>query len=184
MRKNIINSQIEFDLKQNLLFNDLKSNYNLLLQQFSVSKKSNIFNISRTVINSDNIQSLNDIKDKNIQFLNRKTKGDNLESKDNLSSKKQKIFSIKKVTDRKKEEIEEKKLKKYIYRGSKYRGVSRNGKTWQVLIMINRNKNYIGNFKSEDEAAKAYDEYAMKFHKNKARLNFFHQGFITYENKL
>ena len=184
MRKNIINSQIEFDLKQNLLFNDLKSNYNLLLQQFSVSKKSNIFNISRTVINSDNIQSLNDIKNKNIQFLNRKTKGDNLELKDNLSSKKQKIFSIKKVTDRKKEEIEEKKLKKYIYRGSKYRGVSRNGKTWQVLIMINRNKNYIGNFKSEDEAAKAYDEYAMKFHKNKARLNFFHQGFITYENKL
>ncbi len=49
--------------------------------------------------------------------------------------------------------------------------------------MINRNKNYIGNFKTEDEAAKAYDEYAMKFHKNKARLNFFHQGFITYENK-
>ena len=74
-------------------------------------------------------------------------------------------------------------MKKNIYRGSKYRGVSRNGKTWQVLIMINRNKNYIGNFKSEEEAAKAYDEYAMKFHKNKARLNFPHKGFINYVNK-
>ena len=61
--------------------------------------------------------------------------------------------------------------------------MSRNGKTWQVLIMINRNKNYIGNFKSEDEAAKVYDEYAMKYHKNKARLNFPHQGFIKYINK-
>ena len=61
--------------------------------------------------------------------------------------------------------------------------MSRNGKTWQVLIMVNRNKKYIGKFKSEDEAAKAYDEYAMKYHKNKARLNFEHQGFIKYVNK-
>jgi hypothetical protein len=96
---------------------------------------------------------------------------------------KKKFFFIKKITDREKEAAEERSKKKYIYRGSKYRGVSRNGKTWQVLIMINRNKNYIGNFKSEVEAARAYDEYAMKFHKSKARLNFFHQGFMKYVNK-
>ena len=173
-------------MKQNLLFNDLKSNYNVLLQQLLIQKKSNIFNNSNKIFNPENIKSLSNIikQDNNIQFLNKKTKGENLELLNDSSSKKPKIFNIKKVTDRKKEEIEEKKVKKYIYRGSKYRGVSRNGKTWQVLIMINRNKNYIGNFKSEDEAAKAYDEYAMKFHKNKARLNFFHQGFITYENKV
>ena len=41
-------------------------------------------------------------------------------------------------------------------------------------IMINRNKNYIGNFKTEEEAARVYDEYAIKFHKDKARLNFPH----------
>ena len=122
-------------------------------------------------INNNNYDNINNKENKDINERNKR-----LEKKD-------KKENIKKVTDRKKEEFEEKKLKKYIYRGSKYRGVSRNGKTWQVLIMINRNKNYIGNFKTEDEAAKAYDEYAMKFHKNKARLNFFHQGFITYENK-
>jgi hypothetical protein len=118
-------------------------------------------------------------------FLNKKTsREEENKSKESSSSKnKNKIFSIKKITDREKEAAEEKKVKKYIYRGSKYRGVSRNGKTWQVLIMINRNKNYIGNFKSEYEAAKAYDEYAMKFHKNKARLNFSHQGFMRYVNK-
>ena len=96
---------------------------------------------------------------------------------------KTKIFEIKKIGNKAIEELKEKKSKKYIYRGSKYRGVSKNGKTWQVLIMINRNKNYIGNFQSEEEAAKAYDEYAMKFHKNKARLNFSHQGFIKFNKK-
>ena len=30
-------------------------------------------------------------------------------------------------------------------RGSKYRGVSKNGNQWQVLIMINKKKRYIGN---------------------------------------
>ena len=121
----------------------------------------------------------------NSAFLNKKIlREEENKLKENISQKtKNKIFIIKKVTDREKEAAEEKKMKKYIYRGSKYRGVSRNGKTWQVLIMINRNKNYIGNFKSEDEAAKAYDEYAMKFHKNKARLNFSHQGFMKYVNK-
>ena len=129
--------------------------------------------------------SINIPKKQNSPFLNKKTtREEENRSKENLSPKtKNKIFVIKKVTDREKEAAEEKKIKKYVYRGSKYRGVSRNGKTWQVLIMINRNKNYIGNFKSEDEAAKAYDEYAMKFHKNKARLNFSHQGFVKYVNK-
>ena len=137
-----------------------------------------------STIQNINPNSVN-IQKKKITLLNKKTSRE--EEKKNkkkfVIEQKAKIFSIKKVKDKEREAEEEKKLKKYIYRGSKYRGVSRNGKTWQVLIMVNRNKNYIGNFKSEDEAAKAYDEYAMKFHKNKARLNFAHQGFIKYVNK-
>ena len=135
---------------------------------------------------SNNFNDINLAPKPGIVLLNKKTQrdGDGNETKESsIKNKKNKIFSIKKIQDREKEAAEEKKLKKYIYRGSKYRGVSRNGKTWQVLIMINRNKNYIGNFKSEVEAAKAYDEYAMKYHKNKARLNFSHQGFIKYVNK-
>ena len=137
-----------------------------------------------STIQNINPNSVN-IQKKQITLLNKKTSRE--EEKKNkkkfVIEQKAKIFSIKKVKDKEREAEEEKKLKKYIYRGSKYRGVSRNGKTWQVLIMVNRNKNYIGNFKSEDEAARAYDEYAMKFHKNKARLNFAHQGFIKYVNK-
>lgn len=129
-----------------------------------------------------NLNSINLEKKYNTTLLNKKTSREESKSKES-SDKKIKIFNIKKINDREKEAAKEKKSKKYIYRGSKYRGVSRNGKTWQVLIMVNRNKNYLGNFKSEDEAAKAYDEYAMKYHKNKARLNFSHQGFIKYVNK-
>ena len=47
---------------------------------------------------------------------------------------KTKIFEIKKIGNKAIEELKEKKSKKYIYRGSKYRGVSKNGKTWQVKV--------------------------------------------------
>lgn len=43
--------------------------------------------------------------------------------------------------------------------------------------MYNKNKKYIGSFKTEEEAAKCYDEYAMKYHKKNALLNFSHKGF-------
>ena len=188
LQKNIVKSQIEFEMNQNLIFYNLKNQYNHLLQLFvqnSNIKKNNPFILLNERPSSiDNINSFNTTKNQDLFLLNKKTKRNEIESKQNtVQNKKCKIFNIKKIKDREKEAQEEKRLKKYIYRGSKYRGVSRNGKTWQVLIMINRNKNYIGNFKSEEEAAKAYDEFAMKYHKNKARLNFSHQGFIKYVNK-
>ena len=186
---------MEFEIKQNLIFNNLRNNYNLLLQQFLSSPhlKTNNFLTMPTIPNLPNFHPFHNFNSLNSQkksnpttFLSKKTnREEENKIKENVNqNNKNKIFAIKKITDREKEAAEEKKMKKYIYRGSKYRGVSRNGKTWQVLIMINRNKNYIGNFKSEDEAAKAYDEYAMKFHKSKARLNFFHHGFMKYVNKL
>ena len=108
-------------------------------------------------------------------FINKKTKR-------NEEIKKNKIFLIKKVKDKSKEMKEDKKKikKKYTYNNSsKFRGVLRRGKRWQAFIMVNRNKNYIGNFKSEEEAAKVYDKYAMKFHGDKARLNFPQQGYLS-----
>ena len=136
-------------------------------------------NILNTPFEQNNNLS-NIIKKQTNSFFNKKTlrEEDNKLKHNNVTKGKNKIFLIKKITDRKKEEsAEEKNKKKFINRGSEYRGVSRKGKTWQVLIMINRNKNYIGNFKSEDEAVRAYVKYEMKFHKNKDRLNYFHQGF-------
>jgi hypothetical protein len=111
------------------------------------------------------------------RFINKKNKRNEEKNEINQKNKKSQIFLIKKVRDKTKE-IEKDRIKS-IFRKSKFRGVSRKGNRWQALIMINRKKNYIGNFKSEEEAAKVYDEYAMKYHKNKARLNFPHQGYLS-----
>ena len=97
------------------------------------------------------------------------------------NSPKNKIFKITKIKDKiselKKEQLSKNNISKSFKRSSKYRGVSRNGNKWQVLIMINRKKTYIGNYDSEEEAAKAYDQYAIKYHGDKARTNFFYQGY-------
>jgi len=70
-----------------------------------------------------------------------------------------------------------KKIKKINFiirkkRSSKYRGVSKNGSKWQVLMMINNKKYFIGNYPSEDLAARIYDIQAIKTWGIKARTNF------------
>jgi hypothetical protein len=70
-----------------------------------------------------------------------------------------------------------KKLKKINFairrnRSSKYRGVSKNGSKWQVLMMINNKKCYLGSYISEDLAARIYDIQEIKTWGIKARTNF------------
>jgi hypothetical protein len=57
-------------------------------------------------------------------------------------------------------------------RSSKFRGVSRNGNQWQVLIMLKRGKSYVGSYNSEELAARIYDILALKYRGVKARTNF------------
>jgi hypothetical protein len=57
-------------------------------------------------------------------------------------------------------------------RSSKYRGVSRNGNNWQVFLMINRRKTYVGTYPSEEIAARVYDIMSIKYRGIKARTNF------------
>lgn len=82
------------------------------------------------------------------------------------------LSNFKEKNEKKKEEIIEKKFRGL--RGSKFRGVSKNGNQWQVLIMINKKKRYIGNYKSENDAARAYDIVAIQNHGKKAKTNFFY----------
>jgi len=57
-------------------------------------------------------------------------------------------------------------------RSSKYRGVSKNGNKWQVLMMINNKQHYLGNYSTEELAARVYDIQAIKSKGIKARTNF------------
>ena len=57
---------------------------------------------------------------------------------------------------------------------SKYKGIywEKKQKQWGVRIMTNRTSKYIGSYKDEIEAAKAYDKAAKKYHGEFASLNF------------
>ena len=57
-------------------------------------------------------------------------------------------------------------------RSSKYRGVSKNGIGWQVIMMFNNNKPYIGTYKSEELAARIYDIASIKKNGIKSKTNF------------
>ena len=184
LQKRIKESELEFEEKQSNIFGNLNAKYGSLLKYFLRSLKIDTpINLSFIFKNDYSSKNNNNISNEpnNLEniLINKKTKRNEGKNPEILElKKKNKIFSIKKVKDRKKEK--EKEIKSMsIYRKSKFRGVLRKGKGWQAFIMINRNKNYIGNFKTEEEAAKVYDEYAMKFHKNKARLNFPHKGYIN-----
>jgi len=58
--------------------------------------------------------------------------------------------------------------------GSKYKGVhwDKNLKRWIARIMFNKKRIYLGSFRDEIEAAKAYDNAARKYHAEFACLNF------------
>ena len=47
---------------------------------------------------------------------------------------------------------------------SKFRGVSHNGRKWQVMIMGFGRKIYFGGINSEEEASHKYDKYAILMH--------------------
>ena len=49
------------------------------------------------------------------------------------------------------------------FRGSKFRGISKNGNSWQILVMVNRKKKYLGTLPTEEQAAKFYDKVAIQY---------------------
>ena len=57
-------------------------------------------------------------------------------------------------------------------RRSRYIGVLKNGRRWQVLINEGRTKKYIGTYSSEVEAAIVYDFYSIGLNGFSAKTNF------------
>jgi len=57
-------------------------------------------------------------------------------------------------------------------RGSKFRGISRNGRKWQVQSLGHYSKRYIGSIGSELQAAKIYDVNSIISGGLSAKTNF------------
>lgn len=55
---------------------------------------------------------------------------------------------------------------------SGYKGISRAGAGWHAKIRIDGTRQYLGYYRTPEEAARAYDAAAKSLHKSFARLNF------------
>ena len=108
LQKNIVKSQLEFEMNQNLHFYNLKNQYNQLLQLFLQNSKkinNNFFPLLNERQSSiDNFNNINTSKKPDLFLLNKKTKRNEIEAKQNtVQNKTGKIFNIKKIKDREKE---------------------------------------------------------------------------------
>ena len=140
-----------------------KIHYNYYQTPFFITKKRNLPSFQIKSLKDEKI--IRTIKNKKIVYCKVDSNSISL-MKTNISLNEKNIMN--------KQKIKEKNIKGKGKRGSKYRGVSKNGNQWQVLIMINKKKRYIGNYKTEEEAANSYDIVAIQNHGNKAKTNFYY----------
>ena len=162
--KNIIDKcyldVLDFDNSNNLYYSDKNIEH---LNQNNFIKNTMInSNFDKSNYNYFNIQHLKkgyetnqNIENNNKNYLDLK---DN--NKDLMALIKQNNLSINNNKN---------KLKKKL---SKYRGVTRNKKKWQVCISIKGKNTYLGSYNSEIKAAKIYDLIAIKKKGKNAKTNF------------
>ena len=48
-------------------------------------------------------------------------------------------------------------------RGSEFIGVSKNGRKWQAILILGKEKIYIGTSVAPEEAARKYDKFALVY---------------------
>ena len=163
MKKQIINNKKEEKINPDPIPNDVFDKINAIN-----SNQNNIFNITNIRCNYNGVEK----------------KSDKLESSEKKNCHEIKVMKNNKVVYinsnlsnsflayKNLEKLNKINLKGRGKRGSKYRGVSRNGSQWQVLIMLHKNKSYVGTYSSEEIAARIYDILAIKNRGVKAKTNF------------
>ena len=148
------NSYPKLNNKINIITDDKKANLNNTSIINNNSMKSiRYFNIIKNKYKYSQNNEIKVLKNKKAVYVNRYLLNSYSTSR-SLKKLKQSKFEIRKKTS------------------SKYRGVSKNGNKWQVLIMINNKKYYKGSYLSEEIAARIYDIMAIKNFGIKARTNF------------
>ena len=152
------NSNPKLNNKINIITDDKKANLiNTNIINNNSMKSIRYFNIiknnDKCSLNEDQNNEIKVLKNKKVVYVNRYLLNSYSTSR-SLKKLEQSKFEIRKKTS------------------SKYRGVSKNGNKWQVLIMIDNKKYYKGSYLSEEIAARIYDIMAIKNFGIKARTNF------------
>ena len=172
--QNYIQKSKEYFFSISNKFNFLTLSLNFLhkkrIYQPYLYLKSNIYNHS----NINNIITKSKIPNEKINYSSSKILKIVYCQGDFSSYPQNYIFNEMRTSNNKIENKEKEMNLNRGQRGSKYRGVSKNGNQWQVLIMINKKKRYIGNYRNEEEAASSYDIVAIQNHGNKAKTNFYY----------
>ena len=163
--------------KKNLIeINNFKKENNIIdKNKNTINYNEKIFFIEKIrkkkIINYFYLPIKNVVKDNNINWNNKDILNNEKEVK-----KYNKIVYVNKFLIKKHNNYIKKKKIAKIQRSSKYRGVSKNGSGWQVLLMINNNKPYIGTFSSEELAARIYDIASIKNIGINSKTNFIYKS--------
>ena len=163
----------------NNLLKENKNNKKKILEINNLKKDNKIFNIEKIKKNiNENIR--NNYIYLPLQNIN-KDNTINLDDKIFLNNEKEvkknnKTVFVNKFLLKIKNTYIKNKRSAIIKRSSKYRGVSKNGAGWQVLLMVKNNKPYIGTYSSEELAARIYDIASIKKIGIKSKTNFLYKN--------
>lgn len=143
-----------------------------------IEKTNNIFiNKSNSKLNKVNNSTV--IKDNNEDMNNNNNSQKEMNSKNNLKNlgneikvkKNNKMIYINSLLFKPKNTNKDMILQKKK-RSSLYRGVSKNGNKWQVIISSKYKKAYVGLYNTQEIAARIYDFISIKNKGIKAKTNF------------
>ena len=146
-----------------------------LNKKYKIEKNDSIF-INKSVTKTKHFKKSNLNKDNNNVSLDNNVDNNNSNKKDNLNNsikikKNNKLIYINKLLIKQKNKNNNGVVLKKK-RSSIYRGVSRNGNSWQVILSLKNDKLYAGVFKTQEIAARIYDFISIKNKGIKANTNF------------
>ena len=184
-------------LKYNeLMLKEIETMYNKLstinyINNYNLNINNNINNIFNSIIMNNQEKNYNLINNNLIYNNNifEQNKNDNdkaqINPSENGNSHNIKVIKNNKVVYADPNFVNEYSLfkkenkNKKIIKGKRrsiYRGVSKNGNQWQVLMVHNKGKSYVGSFFSEEIAGRVYDILAIKKKGIKAKTNFIYNN--------
>lgn len=119
--------------------------------------------VSKKVISEDKIENVN----KSYSEKNYSNDNNNLKEQIRIKKNNKIVFMNKYLIKTKKKDIIKKRFRK-----SMYRGVTKNGKKYQVIISYKKKNRYYGVYPTDEIAARAYDIISIKNKGIKASTNF------------